>query len=68
MLLLVKVGLLFALGDAVDLVLVDGMQGAVLGYWQFAVDGLANNPVAGGAEEEFLRAPLHSGELGEAGV
>jgi len=67
-LFLAKVVLLLALGDAEDLVLIDGAESTVFGNQEAAVDGLANDGVARRAVKELFGAPLHGGKLSEAGV
>ena len=66
----VLLGLFFSLClDAVDLVFVDGVEGAVGRNGDAAgVDGLADFAVAGQSVEEILGVPLHVRELGQAGV
>ena len=55
--------------QAVDLILVDSVQGAVCRDGDSAsVHGLADFGVAGKAIEEILGVPLHVRELGEAGI
>ena len=53
---------------AINLVFVDGVQDSAFGDGGFAVHGLADDGVAGQIVEELGGGPLHSRELGEAGV
>ena len=56
------------LGNAVELIFIDRVQRAALRDGKFAVHRLADEGVAGEAEEQILGAPLHCGKLGEAGL
>jgi hypothetical protein len=68
LLLVLLFAFLAALLDAGKLVFIDGPDGRVLRLGCFAVGYLADDGVAGIADEEGLGVQLHGGELGEAGV